>query len=606
MEDGWPSSKSFSLIMRIADRVREILIKNGFEDVFMVTGGMAMHLNDALTRDKKLKATFFHHEQACTMAAEGYSRKTGKNSLVCVTAGPGGVNALNGVFGAFNDSIPMFIISGQVRTDTLNKNNKLRQLGDQEAPITDMVKKITKYSKVIDKKENLDFEIHKALDIMTSGRKGPVWLDIPIDIQGSKYIKKEQKKFKIEKIVNKNVDAQIKSLYSELSKAKRPLIMAGGGVRTADAVPELLKLIDNLDIPVVSAYNGHDLFWENNKNYIGRCGTQGDRRGNLALECSDFIIAIGTSLNIRQIGYNYGDFAKDKFLCYIDIDSEELTKRTIKNNINLSINADAKHFLNSFNKKYNKSFEHHDDFFQWCVEIKKKYSTKNEKYKSSNKINPYKFVMELSEHTKPSDTFITSNAMAAVAPMVAMPLKKGQRFFGSSGSGSMGYGLPSSIGASIGNPKDRIFCFEGDGSIQMNIQELATVHANNLNLLIFVFSNNGYHSIRQTQTNYFKDNLVGIDNKTGISFPNLQFVAKAYNLGYKKITKNNYKKFLKNLNNINLPMIAEVMLDEKLPYQPRVKSRVDSKGNIVSAKLYDMHPYIDKKEMEEILKIKNS
>ena len=170
----------------------------------------------------------------------------------------------------------------------------------------------------------------------------------------------------------------------------------------------------------------------------------------------------------------------------------------------------------------------------------------------------------------------------------------------------MGYGLPSSIGASIGNPKDRIFCFEGDGSIQMNIQELATVHANNLNLLIFVFSNNGYHSIRQTQTNYFKDNLVGIDNKTGISFPNLQFVAKAYNLGYKKITKNNYKKFLKNLNNINLPMIAEVMLDEKLPYQPRVKSRVDSKGNIVSAKLYDMHPYIDKKEMEEILKIKNS
>ena len=168
----------------------------------------------------------------------------------------------------------------------------------------------------------------------------------------------------------------------------------------------------------------------------------------------------------------------------------------------------------------------------------------------------------------------------------------------------MGYGLPSSIGASIGNPKDRIFCFEGDGSIQMNIQELATVHANNLNLLIFVFSNNGYHSIRQTQTNYFKDNLVGIDNKTGISFPNLQFVAKAYNLGYKKITKNNYKKFLKNLNNINLPMIAEVMLDEKLPYQPRVKSRVDSKGNIVSAKLYDMHPYIDKKEMEEILKIK--
>lgn len=592
--------------MRIADRIREVLVQNSFEDVFMVTGGMAMHLNDALTRNNKIKPTFFHHEQACTMAAEGYTRQTGKKSLVCVTAGPGGINALNGVFGAFNDSIPMLIISGQVRTDTLNKNRKLRQLGDQEAPITDIVKKITKYSKIIDRKDHLDYELFKALEIMETPRKGPVWLDIPIDIQGSDYIAKEQKKYELTTSKSENIDVEMKNLYKAILNSKRPLIMAGGGIRAANAERYMSKLIDNFNIPVVSAYNGHDLFFEKSEKYIGRCGTQGDRRGNLAVECADLIIALGTSLNIRQIGYNYDDFASDKFLCYIDVDPQELDKKTIKKNVDLAINVDIKYFLNKFTKKYKKHSEIHNEFLNWAKKVKIKYSTKNEIYQDTKKINPYKFVMELAKNTKPSDTFVTSNAMSAVAPMVAMPLKKGQRFFGSSGSGSMGYGLPSSIGASIGSPKRRIICFEGDGSIQMNIQELATVVANKLNILIFIFANNGYHSIRQTQTNYFKDNLVGIDNKTGLSFPNYQLISDAYGIKYKKITSKNYINFLSDINSLKLPMVVEVMIDEKLPYQPRIKSRVDEKGNIVSAKLYDMHPYLSKEEMEDILKIKNN
>jgi acetolactate synthase-1/2/3 large subunit len=592
--------------MRIADRVAEILIENNFKDLFMVTGGMAMHLNDALTRSGQLKTTFFHHEQACTMAAEGYSRQTGKDSLVCVTAGPGAVNALNGVFGAYNDSIPMFVISGQVRTDTLNKSKSLRQLGDQEAPIVDMVKKITKYSKLLDKKDEIDYEVYKAIEIMRNGRKGPVWLDIPINIQGEQYIKSEQKKFIIKKEKPKNINSQAKLLSEALSTSKRPLLMVGGGLRTSGAQKDLQKFIDNHNIPVVSAYNGHDLFWESNKKYIGRCGTQGDRRGNLAVECSDLIIALGTSLNIRQIGYNYNDFASEKYLCYIDIDSDELKKKTIKKNVDLPINSDIKYFLSKYNEKYSNNSSVHKEFLKWSLNIKNKYSTAKEKYPPSKKINPYKFVIKLSKYLKSNDTIVTSNAMSAVAPMVAMPLKKGQRFFGSSGSGSMGYGLPSSIGAALGDSKRRVLCFEGDGSIQMNIQELATVRANNLNILIFVFANNGYHSIRQTQTNYFKDNLVGIDVKTGLSFPELNHIAKAYKIPYKKITKANYIKFLAGLNELKLPLIVEVELDEKLPYQPRVKSRTDENGNIVSAKLYDMHPYLDKKEMEAVLRIKKN
>ena len=288
--------------MRIADRVAEILIENDFQDLFMVTGGMAMHLNDALTRSGQLKTTFFHHEQACTMAAEGYSRQTGKDSLVCVTAGPGAVNALNGVFGAYNDSIPMFVISGQVRTDTLNKSKSSRQLGDQEAPIVDMVKKITKYSKLLDKKDEIDYEVYKAIEIMRNGRKGPVWLDIPINIQGQQYIKSEQKEFIIKKEKPKNIDLQAKLLSEAIANSKRPLLMVGGGLRTSGAVKNLERFIDNHNIPVVSAYNGHDLFWESNNKYIGRSGTQGDRRGRGRESSSRSIRSLTMKALKRNIG----------------------------------------------------------------------------------------------------------------------------------------------------------------------------------------------------------------------------------------------------------------------------------------------------------------
>ena len=592
--------------MKISDKIAEVLVSNNITDVFMVTGGMAMHLNDSLTRKKELNVTFFHHEQACAMAADAYSRSTGKISVICVTAGPGGINALNGVFGAYADSIPMLILSGQVRTDTLNSEKNLRQLGDQEAPITKMVESITKYSRTITRKENIEYEIQKAISTLSNGRKGPVWIDIPINIQGSEF-KKTNKLFKEKKQIHTNKEVeQIKILEKKLNESKRPLIIAGGGVRSSDSTDQFRFFVNKLNIPVVTAFNGHDLLWESHKNFIGRCGTIGDRRGNLAVECADFILVLGSSLNIRQIGYNFEKFGKNKYFCYVDIDKEELSKKTIIQNLDLPINIDLKKFFKLFNVEKIKKNKNHDVFNKWSKKVKQNYSIENERYPETKKINPYKITLSLSKMSKSSDIILTSNATAAIVPHQAFLTKRNQRFFTNSTSGSMGYGIAASIGASLGNKKSRIICFEGDGSLQMNIQELATISHNKLNIIILVFSNNGYHSIRQTQKNYFSDNLVGIDEETGLFFPNLKDISSGYGLNYIKITKRNEKSFIENFNKLDTPLLVDIEVDENIDFQPRIKSKKNREGTIVSPELYDMHPFLPEEEIENILKIKDS
>ena len=593
--------------MLISERVSSFLSSKGSKTVFMVTGGAAMFLNDSFTRNNQLKTTFFHHEQACAMAAEGYARISGRMPILSLTAGPGGINSLNGIFGAFNDSLPIFVVSGQVRTETLNRNKHLRQLGDQEAPIVEIVKTITKYSKTIDNPNQIDFELNKAYNLATEGRPGPVWLDIPINIQSQAYeIKNQIKGNAIEnmsKIANK--DIEFEKLYKMINKSKRPAIIAGSGIRLANQVNEFYQFVEKFKIPVVTGFNGHDLMWESHPNYSGKAGTIGNRSGNLVVECSDLLIILGSRLNIRQIGYNFESFAKDKFACYVDIDKNELNKHTVKN-IDLKINSDLQTFFKFFNStKNNNNLIEHKKFLSWTKKIHKKYGPDYETFPETKKINPYKFVKSISNSLNNTDVITFSNATAGVVPNQAIRLKKGQRFFGSSGSGSMGFGLPASIGASIGSKK-RVICFEGDGSIQMNIQELATVSHNNLNIKIFIFSNNGYHSIRQTQRNYFSDNLVGIDSSNGLSFPDYEKISQAYGLPYIKISnESQVDKKLSQVLSKRGPIVCEVMIDDKINYQPKVSSKRDSEGRIISAELYDMSPFISDEDLQLILDIKN-
>lgn len=592
--------------MRVSDRIAELLVEFGVKDIFMVTGGGAMHLNDAFGRNKYLKVTNMHHEQSCSMAADGYSRLSNTLAGVNVTTGPGGINALNGVYGAWTDSVPMFIVSGQVKRETLNANNsKLRQLGDQENNITYMVKKITKFSYILKNSDFVDDVITKALKIATSGRPGPVWIDVPIDVQGAIYNKGTQKSLNSLSVPkNKKVKvADIEKLIKLIKNSQRPAIIGGGGIRASGSHKEFLKFINKTNIPVLSAWNAHDIIENSHKNYAGRPGTIGDRPGNFIAENCDLLIVMGSRLNIRQIGYNFKEFSKNSFKVMIDIDSEELDKKTLS--IDLKLNYDLKDFLKKINENgENLNISNHRKYLKWAKSLNQEYPIFKETYTKTRtgKINPYHFVDELFKHLQQGDKIITSDGTAVVTTFQGAVLKKSQRLFSNSGSASMGFGLPASIGAALAAKGDSIFCIEGDGSIQMNIQELATVKNHNLPLKIFVLSNDGYHSIRQTQNKYFSDNIVGCGPDSGLYFPDFELIAKGYGLKYLKInsTKNLIKNMSKTINTPG-PILCEVKIDKDQEFEPKASSRMYKNGKMKSAPLYDLYPFLDSEIIDEII-----
>lgn len=594
---------------RVADRVAEILFDFGIEHVFMVTGGGAMHLNDGLSRNGKLKIINFHHEQSCSMAADGYARLCGKIACVNVTTGPGGINAINGVFGAYTDSIPMVIISGQVKKETLNPiNSQLRQLGDQENDIVSMVKKITKFSYILKNPNLTDSVLEFALNLATSGRPGPVWIDIPIDIQGAIYNKRTQVSFnrKLPNPTNSsNLSIDLDNLISLIKASKRPAILVGGGIRASNAHADFIEFINKTSIPVLTAWNAHDVIHDSHKNYAGRPGTIGNRFGNFVAENCDLLIILGSRLNIRQIGYNFREFSKNSRKVMVDIDKYELNKKTLK--IEFRLNYDLKKFLYELNKKI--SFldnESHKNYLKWCKKLINQFPVFKPEHADTKKINPYHFVNELFLQLKKNKIVVTSDGTAVVTTFQGAKLKSGQRLFSNSGSASMGFGLPAAIGASFANNKSEVICIEGDGSLQMNVQELATVDFHNLPLKIFVFCNEGYHSIRQTQNKYFSDNLIGCGPESGLTFPNLKYIAKAYNIKYSRIENSNkLKNQIKLILSMNKPVICEVILDKNQEFEPKAASKLNSDGTMKSAPLYDLSPFLDEKIIDEIINFQN-
>jgi len=591
--------------IRISDRIAEILVEHGVKHSFMVTGGGAMHLNDAFGRNNYLNVINLHHEQACTMAADGYARLSGVPACVNVTTGPGGINAINGVYGAYTDSVPMIVVSGQVKRETLNFNNsKLRQLGDQENDIVSMVKKITKFSYVLKNPNLVDSVLKYALDLATTGRPGPVWIDVPIDIQGAIYSKSSQKVYKKNiktKTSNKKLESDVNKVLKLLGEAKRPAILVGGGVRASGSHKEFLKFINNSSIPVLTAWNAHDVLHNSHKNYAGRPGTVGDRPGNFIAENCDLLVVFGSRLNIRQIGYNFKEFSKRSFKIMVDVDEQELNKKTL--NIDLKLNYDLKEFLVILNKKSKKiDNEHHVKYLKWCKKLLNEYPVFSSKQISDKKINPYHFVNELFDQLKNRQIVVTSDGTAVVTTFQGAILKPGQRLFSNSGSASMGFGLPAAIGTCFANNKKEVICIEGDGSIQMNIQELASVRHHDLPIKIFIFSNEGYHSIRQTQTKYFPDNITGCGPDSGLSFPDFKNIAKAYGLKYMLIDKkSNLVNNLKNTLKTKEPIICEVLIDKNQEFEPKASSKLYSDGIMKSAPLYDLYPFLDSTIIEEII-----
>ena len=590
--------------IKVANYIADFFVEKGISHVFTVTGGGAMHLNDALGHKKELTSIYNHHEQASAIAAEGYARLTGKVATVCVTSGPGGTNAITGVLGGWQDSIPMFIISGQVKreTTTWSTDVPLRQLGDQEFQIVDSVKNMTKYAVMITEPNEIKYHLEKAWYLCMNGRKGPVWLDIPLDVQASIIDTEELKKYdENEDSITQNpiYDEKItKELFERIRCSKRPVIMAGTGVRLSGAYEEFLKVVDKLNIPVVTAWNANDLLEEEHPLYVGRPGTVGLRGGNFVVQNSDLLIVFGCRLNIRQISYNYKEFAKKAYKIVVDIDEAELRKPTV--NIDMPVNADVKDVFKSILKYNCKEKYNHYEWIRWCKEIHNEYPAVQKKFYINKKnVNPYVFVKKLFEKLSENDCIVCGNGSACVVTFQAANIKRGQRLFTNSGCAAMGYGFPAAIGCCVGRTNhDRVICIDGDGSFQMNIQELQTVVYNKFNLKIIIMNNNGYHSIRQTQTNLFKGQpLIGVSSDNGISFPNMEKVSNAYDISYIKIDSlSEIDTKLDEFLNTRGPIVCEVILDTKQNFEPKLSSKVLPDGKIVSPDIDDMFPFLDREE----------
>lgn len=592
--------------VKVAQYIAEFLVKQQVEHVFTVTGGGAMHLNDALGHREELTCIYNHHEQACAIAAEGYARLTGKIAAVCVTSGPGGTNAITGVLGGWQDSIPMFVVSGQVKreTTTWSTDVPLRQLGDQEFHIIACVKGMTKYAYMITEPKEIRYHLEKAWYLATNGRKGPVWLDIPLDVQAAVVETDELQGFDQSECKNENpiYDVNItEQVFEKIQQAKRPVILAGTGIRVGEAYEEFRTLIQKLGIPVVTAWNAHDLLEEEHPLYCGRPGSVGTRGGNFVVQSSDLLIVLGCRMNIRQISYNYKDFAKLAYKIVVDIDEAELRKPTVQ--VDLPICADAKDVMHQWIQRMDVKGEGAKDFSKWvswCRDINKKYPAAIEAYyQKETPVNPYVFIKELSHKLTEKDKVICGNGSACVVTFQTMEVKKGQRLFTNSGCAAMGYGFPAAIGACIAEGNNRTICIDGDGSFQMNLQELQTVVHHQLNLKMIILNNNGYHSIRQTQNNLFQPPLVGVSADNGISFPSLEKLAIAYGIPYVCIssTKEIAQKAEEMLYKEG-PVLCEVICDPEQNFEPKLSSKFMPDGTIVSPEIDDMYPFLPREEYE--------
>jgi acetolactate synthase I/II/III large subunit len=594
-------------MIRVADYVFQ-KISEYTDKVFLVTGGGAMHLNDAIGRNKKLKYVCCHHEQACSMAAEAYTRISGKLGVVNVTTGPGGINALNGVFGAWVDSIPMLIVSGQVKRETVVQTygltGKLRQLGDQEADIISMVKGVTKYAVFVNAPKDIKYHLEKAIYLAMSGRQGPCWLDIPIDVQAT-YIDEESllgyNKEEDELLFDESsIMETISLLIEKIQHAERPVVYAGHAIHLSRTRQEFFQFINLLNIPVVTAWNSNDLLPDRHPLDCGRPGIIGNRSGNFTVQNADLLIVLGSRLNIRLVSYNWNNFAREAYKIGVDIDEAELNKPTCK--FDLKIVSDLKLFFKLFlEASKDVKFRDKEKWLSWCKERVKKYPVCLPEYWNlKENVNPYCFVDELSKHLREEEVVVCADGTACVVTFQGAVVKKGQRIFHNSGCASMGYDLPAAIGAYFGKEdNERVICIAGDGSIMMNLQELQTISGNGLPIQIFVLNNKGYHSIRQTQHNFFKDNIIGCGTESGLNFPSFERIAYAFDLPYFEIKNHTeLKSSLKDIMFEKGPFICEVFLDLKQEFSPKLSSKKLDDGTMISSPLEDMFPFLSEEELK--------
>jgi acetolactate synthase I/II/III large subunit len=601
--------------MKLSDYIVGQLADWGVRHIFLVTGGGAMHLNDSIGKESRIQYVCNHHEQASAMAAEAYARILGQPGVVNVTTGPGGINALNGVFGAWTDSIPMLVVSGQVKRETCMRAQGitgLRQLGDQEADIVAMAGNITKYAVMIDDPLSIRYHLERAWHLAQSGRPGPCWLDIPVDVQAASVVPANLRGYNPleDDQAQNNIDGDASALKSHarevlkrISDAKRPVILAGTGIRSAHAVAEFDELFHRLGVPVTTAWT-HDLIATGDPLFCGRQGTIGDRAGNFTVQNADVLLILGSRLNIRQTSYNWRSFAPGAFKIQVDIDPAEFRKPTVRPD--LGIHCDLKRFLRELLSQCqaaNYSPGAHAAWLAWCRDRVERYPVVQGKQRAPGPpLNPYYFIEQLSARLCNDDVIVCGNATSCIVPFQTMRLHKNQRLISNSGSASMGYDLPAAIGAAFARPGERVICIAGDGSIQMNIQELQTIVHHHLPIKIFVLNNSGYLSMRMTQSGFF-GRLTGESASSGTSLPDMVKVACAYGIPTVRIDRQSQLEQVDRALAADGPTLIDVVLDMNQEFEPRSRARQLPDGQIVSPNLEDMYPFLDETElMDNVIK----
>jgi len=589
-------------MVKVSDYIFDYLLSKKIDTIFSVSGGAAAHLlNSIKTKEKNFNFICNYHEQACAMSAEGYARIANKPACVLVTNGPGSTNTITGVVGAYQDSIPMIIISGQVPVNqSLGslKDVKLRQLGVQECDIISMVKGITKYAVQITDPKTIPYHIAMAYNEATTNRMGPVWLDIPLDIQNAMI---EPDEF----IIDKRFDIDnydINEIINLIFHSKKPLIITGNGIHLSQTEDLFIQLKDKLKIPVISTWTSKDLMDQNDPLFVGNFGLLGERAGNFAVQNADLLLVLGSRLSIPNVGYQSHLFSPKSIKIVVDIDENELNKPTIK--IDHPINKDLNSFLpDILNILHNKDIPDWSEWVNKTQSWKLKYSVFQPEYKTNkDKINSFYFMEVLSDKLTDNNVVVTDMGTSYTCTMQSLQMNGKNRLFTSSACCSMGFGLPGAIGAYFGNQEKDIILIAGDGGLQMNIQELQTVIHNKIPLKIFVLNNNGYLAISLMQDNLFKSNYIGSNNESGVSSPDFIKLAEAYGLKTFKFNNNTeLERGIANVLNEDGPVLCEIMMVKNQLLIPRVQSSKNDKGEIISNSLENMFPFLNEDEMKKIM-----
>lgn len=597
-------------MVRIADYIIEFFEKLGVEHVFTVSGGGSIFLCDALAQAKKMKYVACHHEQAASMATEAYARVRRGLGVTLVTTGPGGTNTITGVAGSWLDHVPHITLSGQVFLgQTISRHPGTRTVGVQEINIVDIVKPITKYAVMVEQAEDIRYHLEKAIHLATHGRPGPVWIDIPANIQNSKINPDTLRGFDPREYVveiDSDLEKKVTEVVALLKSSHRPLIHVGQGVRLAGAEKDFFELVEKYHLPFVTARNMNDCVDSSHELFVGRPGTFAQRGANFSVQTSDVYLAIGTRLGMAQTGYNGKDYARNSKLIMVDIDRAELDKDTL--NLHLKVQTDAKLFLKELLRQLASAGLEPKKWDPWraqCREWQKKYPVVLPEYREqTGSVNSYHFIDILSDVLGPEDVVVTDMGFAFQNTHQAFRIKKGQKVFTNCGLASMGWGLPAAVGACFGNGRKRTICIGGEGGLLMTIQELATIMHHQLPVKLFIFNNGGYLTIKQTQELGFEGRLMGSTKDSGISFPDFMKLAEAH--GFKGVRLSSHKDLKKRIEEViqcDGPVICELMMDHNQLQAPKAVNRRNPDGTIKQTALEDSFPFLDPKEIEENMNV---